>query len=253
MEGPQSGSGGGEVSATPFAVMLAAGNGTRLLPFTLETPKCLVRVAGRPILDNALEVLAAQGCREVRIVIGHLGEVIRRRISNRFAGMCIAYVENVAYRTTNSMYSLALGLSDLDDAAWVLEGDVFLESAVLDVPTSDEITWLVDSSARSLDGSYVESDEDGTARSVTIVRDPLTLKTSQRKSIGVLHMGRAGTHRLRQWLQRGVEQNRHDAYYDLILADHLHESVVRTVDVAPRRWFEIDTPADLDAATRLFQ
>ncbi len=53
------------------AVILAAGVGDRLRPFTDKLPKCLAKVAGVPILDNALAHLAALGTEQVAIVVGH--------------------------------------------------------------------------------------------------------------------------------------------------------------------------------------
>ena len=61
------------------AVILAAGVGTRLRPFTNKLPKCLVKVAGVPILDNTLAHLASLGTEEIAIVVGHHKEVIIER------------------------------------------------------------------------------------------------------------------------------------------------------------------------------
>src|SRR3954468_21760308 len=58
------------------AIVLAAGQGTRLRPLTDTTPKCLVPVAGRPLLDYWVERLAAAGVREERVnTHAHDGQV----------------------------------------------------------------------------------------------------------------------------------------------------------------------------------
>ena len=49
------------------ALLLAAGLGTRLRPITLQTPKCLVSVAGEPLLGRWLRQLEEVGCQEVLI------------------------------------------------------------------------------------------------------------------------------------------------------------------------------------------
>ena len=51
------------------ALVLAAGQAIRLRPFTVETPKCLLDVGGRPILAHLLDALAAQRIAEALIVI----------------------------------------------------------------------------------------------------------------------------------------------------------------------------------------
>ena len=58
------------------AIIVAAGRGRRLGPETAEIPKCMVRVAGRPILHRQLDALRAAGADDFVIVRGYLGERI---------------------------------------------------------------------------------------------------------------------------------------------------------------------------------
>ena len=57
------------------AVMLASGFGSRMLPITINTPKPLVRVKGRRIIDSLLDALVAVGVEEIYVVRGYLGEL----------------------------------------------------------------------------------------------------------------------------------------------------------------------------------
>ena len=59
------------------AVILAAGDGGRLMPETAELPKPLLRVGGRPIIHRVLDALAQSGVDEAVIVAGHRGERLR--------------------------------------------------------------------------------------------------------------------------------------------------------------------------------
>ncbi len=237
---------------TKNAVILVAGEGKRLLPFTLTHPKCFAPVAGKRILENALESLSANGCKEARIVVGHHAELIRESITDRFANMTIQYIFNPIYKTTNSMYSLALGLEGLESATWVIEGDVFLERSIFGLHAPHQIAWFVDSTTRSLDGAFVEHCGNSTAISLQIIRDLKLLKPNQSKSIGVIHLSELGVLQLRGWLQEGIQAGRQNQYYDLILGDHMDSGVVHIVDVAGRKWFEIDSNEDLSCATELF-
>ena len=63
---------------TMKAIIVAAGRGRRLGPETDEIPKCMVEVAGRPILHRQLDALAAAGVDDVVIVRGYLGDRIDR-------------------------------------------------------------------------------------------------------------------------------------------------------------------------------
>ncbi|HXG18486.1 MAG TPA: NDP-sugar synthase [Methylomirabilota bacterium] len=64
------------------AMILAAGFGTRLQPLTNTTPKALVPVAGRPLIEYGLLFLRSQGITEVVINLHHLGEKIRAALGD---------------------------------------------------------------------------------------------------------------------------------------------------------------------------
>jgi NDP-sugar pyrophosphorylase family protein len=74
------------------AMILAAGFGTRLQPLTNTTPKALVPVAGRPLIEYGLLFLRSQGVTEVVINLHHLGEKIRAALGDgSLYGMRIVY------------------------------------------------------------------------------------------------------------------------------------------------------------------
>src|SRR5207302_6853614 len=59
------------------AMILAAGLGTRLRPLTETTPKALLEIGGRPMIEYPLRMLAAAGVEEIVVNLHHLGEQIR--------------------------------------------------------------------------------------------------------------------------------------------------------------------------------
>ena len=65
------------------ALLLAGGLGTRLRPLTDKLPKCLVEIAGRPLLDYWLDALAETGIRDVLINTHHLPGPVREFIANK--------------------------------------------------------------------------------------------------------------------------------------------------------------------------
>ncbi len=237
---------------TRHAIILAAGEGRRLRPLTDTVPKCMVEVCGRSILENALALFGGRGVETTRIVIGHLAPVVRQRIGASFKGMKIEFVENADYATTNSMYSLHMGLQSIREATWVLEGDVFFEPAVLAKPVAKEISWFVDAARKDLDGAYIRFDDTRRALSLDIIRDLKLLSGQRGKSIGLLHLDGRGAVHVQRWLEQGVAAGQTNLYYDLIVGPHFHEASVEVVDVGGLKWFEIDNLADLENARRLF-
>lgn len=70
---------------SPNAFILAAGHGKRLRPHTLETPKPLIKVDGRPMIDQALEKLAAIGVTDCVVNTHYLAEKLQAHLQNRNA------------------------------------------------------------------------------------------------------------------------------------------------------------------------
>ncbi|MFQ5710145.1 MAG: NTP transferase domain-containing protein [Candidatus Geothermarchaeales archaeon] len=87
------------------ALVLSAGEGTRLGELTRQKPKALVRLAGVPLLGRVLHNLREAGVHEVCIVIGFRGDEIREEISGDYAGLKVHYIENPDYEKGN-LYSL---------------------------------------------------------------------------------------------------------------------------------------------------
>lgn len=75
----------------PIAI-IAGGLGTRLAPITETIPKALVPINGRPFIDHQLALLRSQGCTEVVLCVGYLGEMIEAHLGDgsRF-GCHVAY------------------------------------------------------------------------------------------------------------------------------------------------------------------
>lgn len=77
-----------------LGVILAAGKGTRIAPFSERFPKPMLPVLGKPLIQHQVEVLRDLGVRHVLIVIGHLGyEIVRGLGDGSRFGVTIEYVD----------------------------------------------------------------------------------------------------------------------------------------------------------------
>ena len=110
------------------AMILAAGRGERLRPLTDTTPKPLLPVGGRPLIDYHLENLANAGFREVVINLAHQGEKIRETLGNGSDwGLNITYSPEPpkALDTGGGIHNALPWLGDAPFA--IINGDVFSE------------------------------------------------------------------------------------------------------------------------------
>jgi L-glutamine-phosphate cytidylyltransferase len=238
---------------TTNAIILCAGEGKRLLPYTLEKPKPLMEVNGTTILENALNGFAEHGVKNVRIVIGHLAQTIQKTFGTTYRGMNLTYFLNEKYASTNSMYSLFLGLENLHKSIWILEGDVFFEKKILNQHNDKPLSWFCDGSQRNLDGAYLKEDSGHRAISLEIIRNTADIQKHHFKSIGLLHCSKEAVSKITGWLDKGIKALQSNLYYDLIFAEHFKEIHVHITDIQGFKWFEIDTVSDLEKAKQIFQ
>lgn len=106
------------------AVFLAAGFGSRLAPITFNTPKPLVRVHGRLIIESLLDACLAAGIEEIYLVRGYLAEQFDQLL---YQYPMIRFLENPVYNETNNISS-ALCARRLMSNAYVLEADLVLSN-----------------------------------------------------------------------------------------------------------------------------
>lgn len=91
------------------AIILAAGMASRLRPLTLTTPKSLLKVGERSLLQRSMDALIANGVTEFCIVTGYLHEMIEDFVRKQYAdSIQVTFIYNKVYETTNNIYSLWL-------------------------------------------------------------------------------------------------------------------------------------------------
>ncbi len=75
-------------------IILAAGKGTRMFPFTTRWPKPILPIMGKPLLQHQIEMMKSVGIQKIFIVIGYLGyEVVRALGNGADFGVEIEYIE----------------------------------------------------------------------------------------------------------------------------------------------------------------
>jgi dTDP-glucose pyrophosphorylase len=103
------------------AVVLAAGEGTRLRPRTAETPKGLLEVGGKPILTHCFEQLVDCGAEEVVVVIGYEGDQITEHYGDGFAGVPVTYARQS--EREGMAHALLTAEEHIDGPFMLMDGD----------------------------------------------------------------------------------------------------------------------------------
>ena len=101
------------------AIIMAAGKGERMHPLTEKTPKPLIRVRGKRMIETVIEALHANGIYEIYVVVGYRKEQFEP-LKEEFPG--VKLIENPYYDTCNNISSLYVARERLKDCM-ILDGD----------------------------------------------------------------------------------------------------------------------------------
>lgn len=107
-------------------VIMAGGKGSRIASVRDNIPKPMIPIAGKPILEHEIRSLAEQGYRDIVLVIGHLGDVIRNFFSDgSWLGVSIIYFEEKEpLGTGGALFQMQ---DILQDDFFLLNGDIMLD------------------------------------------------------------------------------------------------------------------------------
>ena len=104
------------------AIFMAAGFGSRMVPVTLNTPKPLIKVHGKKMIETLLDAVLEAGITDITIVRGYLGEqfdLLKKKYP------MIKFVDNPIYNEANNISSVYL-IRDMMANAYILEADLVL-------------------------------------------------------------------------------------------------------------------------------
>jgi NDP-sugar pyrophosphorylase family protein len=107
------------------AVILAAGEGTRLRPLTHGKPKAMIPVANRPVIAHVIDSLLANGIRDIVVVVGYRREYVQRFLNS----MEIPVKVVVQERQLGTAHALRAAAPEITDDFLVLPGDNYIDTA----------------------------------------------------------------------------------------------------------------------------
>jgi glucose-1-phosphate thymidylyltransferase long form len=124
------------------AVVLAAGEGTRLRPLTEDKPKALVEVADKPILTHCFDRLIELGADELLVVVGYMKEKLISHYGDEYEGIPITYSHQ---REPKGLAHALLTVEEhIDDDFMLMLGDNIFEANLADVVNRADAAFLVE-------------------------------------------------------------------------------------------------------------
>lgn len=112
------------------AIILSAGEGSRMRPLTLTKPKTMLPVAGKPIIQYNIESLRDNGITDILLIVRYKEEMIRN-----YFGDGSDFGVNIFYKTQKDFLGTANAISYgedfIDDSIIVLNGDIILDDEII--------------------------------------------------------------------------------------------------------------------------
>ena len=114
------------------ALILAAGMASRLRPLTTNTPKCLLKIGERCLLQRSLDALIAAGIDEFVIVTGFLHEKIEEFVTSHYPELNVTFILNEVFDSTNNIYSLWLARKEVEGCdTLLLDSDLVYDPEII--------------------------------------------------------------------------------------------------------------------------
>ncbi len=224
------------------ALILAAGEGTRMRPLTYTRPKVMLPIANRPILEHLIRTLADVGVSDVVLVVGYKEEVVRSYFGDGSDfGVRIRYVSQRRQMGTADALRSASHL--LEDEFIVINGD--------NVVGGEDVRRIIDSDGFSIGVHEVEDPRD---YGVVIVEGSEVKRIIEKPERPMTNLINAGIYKMDRSILEFVERTPLSKRGEYEITDTIQmaiDSGVTFKAVRVERWIDVGYPWDLLKANEM--
>ena len=234
------------------AFILAAGVSRRLYPHTYSTPKCLLEVGGKAIIDYQLEALDHLGVNHVIMIVGYHRELLIDYVKKKFPQIKFSFIINHHYFETNTAYSVFLGRRQL------LKSDFLLMNADVVYPKKLLIKIFNSSfkTALAVDHKTCGKEEvkviDGGQNKIVAIGKDLIENQCLGEFIGVAKLSKDFNKLFVDSIEHLIDAGGINDYFEAAIQPILSATDVNHVDISKYPCLEIDFIDDLISARKLF-
>ncbi|HEY5367376.1 MAG TPA: phosphocholine cytidylyltransferase family protein [Hanamia sp.] len=232
------------------AVILAAGIASRLRPLTDDTPKCLLKVGEKSILELTIDNIIASDIDDVIIVTGYLEEKIKNFVSKKYRGLNVTYIYNEVYGTTNNIYSLWLTKESLlGDEMLLMDSDIIFDKEIITKLLASKYESCLALKRHDVQDEEIKVKVDENGRVLEIGKE-VKLEDAIGESIGIEKFGAQTLKQLFTIIERKIVIEKNvNQFYEAAFEELADKGAnIYTVDTTDYICVEIDTAADLESA-----
>lgn len=242
------------------ALMLAAGLGKRLAKYTKNNTKCMVDVAGKKLIDRAIEAIKNAGIKRFIIVTGYKADNLENYITENHSGeLNFVFIRNDIFDKTNNIYSFFLAREEaIKDDTILLESDLIFDSNLIkDIKESEDKNVVAVAKYESwMDGTCVKLNEEQMIYKFIEKQNMKTDKLDEYyKTVNIYKFDKEFLSKVYfPFLETYMKIQGLNSYYEdsLKYICQLPQIYLKAFLMGNRPWYEIDDAQDLDIASVLF-
>lgn len=234
------------------AIILSAGQGSRLLPLTADRPKCLIEFSGQTLLDWQLDALIANGIDDIVVVVGFRFDQVEARLAARGeTRAAIRTLFNPFYQVADNLGSVWLALGEMAGDVLILNGDNLIPPTLVAraLRSKTPVSVTVD-----IKDEYDADDMKvrRTGERLTAIGKTLPVDSVDAESIGLLVFKGDGPRIFAQAVEAFMRTPEGTRSWYLKVIDRLAADIeIGTVSIAGEPWGEVDFPQDVVAGRAL--
>mgnify|MGYP005856372205 CR=1 FL=1 len=240
------------------AIILSAGQGKRLSPYTENTPKCLLNLGGGiSLLGWQLAQLLETGIDDILVITGFEAKKVEREIADFTAArhqstdhsFTIRCIHNPDYDMSDNLRSVWYARHEMTEDFILLNGDTLFRAPVArSLMTQPEQAITLTTSRKD---RYDTDDMKVILQENLLRRIGKTLDVGavDAESIGMIRFMKSGVSLFRNTVESIIDSGEGDRLWYLSVIDRLaDEQAIHIADVPPQDWCEVDFPVDLQKA-----
>jgi choline kinase len=235
------------------AVILSAGQGSRLFPLTADKPKCLIEIQGQTILARQVITLADCGVNEIVVVTGFMDELVQEHLDALARpGLTLRTIFNPFYKAADNLASCWMAREEFKGDCLLINGDTIFSYPIarkllatpehpVTITIDEKGYWDDDDMKVELDGDYLKD-----------IGKTLPLDIVTGEAIGMIRFQKTGGEKFASILDANMHQQTGlKKWYLSAIAEMAPLKLIKWCTIKGMPWGELDDHDDYEVAKNL--